>query len=157
VTPRTLLAILVTILVVLRVVQRVLARRRARAAAAATGFRCPACSAPRVVVTASLALPGDARASSLDLEALACRRCTFRGVAVRAAPRPGGPGIAKHMGYPMTPLEWGRLASALERCPTPKDRACPCAEHRRLGAQRGGTWRGLDEVPHEAGAGFGVA
>jgi hypothetical protein len=30
------------------------------------------------------------------------------------------------------------------------------AEHRRLGVQRGGAWRGLDEVPHEA-AGFGVA
>jgi hypothetical protein len=157
VTPRTLLAILVTVLVVLRVAQRVLERRRARARASAQGFRCPACGAARVVVASSLALPGDDRASSIDLEALACRRCVFRGVAVRASPRPGGPGIAKHMGYPMAPLDWGRLAASLDRCPALSDRACACAEHRRLGVQRGGTWRGLDEVPHEAGAGFGVA
>jgi hypothetical protein len=157
VTPYTLLAVLVTILVVLRLTHRVLARRRAAAQAAAKGFRCPACGAARVVVAASLAVPGDDRASSIDLEALACRGCVFRGVAVRASPRPGGPGIAKHMGYPMAPIDWGRLAAAFERCPAPADRACRCAEHCRLGAKRGGVWRGLDEVPRQAGPGFGVA
>lgn len=157
-TPYTRIAALVTLLVALRAAHLLLARRRARAAAAkAGGSRCPACGAPRVVVTASLALPGDARATSLDLEALACRACTFRGVAVRASPRPGGPGIARHLGYPMTPIAWGRLAAALDRCPAPSDRACGCAEHRRLGAQRDGVWRGLDEVPHEPKRAFGVS
>lgn len=146
---RLLLGILVATAALLRIAQRLLARRRAREAArAAPGFRCPSCGTARLVVTSAIALPGDADTNAIDLEALACRRCSFRGAGVRSE-RP-----ASHLGYPMSPVAWGRLSSAVERCPAPSDRACSCPAHARFGAQRTGSWVGLGEVDHDAAGRF---
>jgi hypothetical protein len=130
---RVVLEIIVVVLVLLRVGQRLLARRRL--ALAAGGARCPSCGAARLVVTEAMMLP-----DGVELSALACRRCDLRGVGVRA-------GAAERRGWPMEPIAWGRLSAALRRCPAPRDPACGCAEHARYR-------RGLDEVPHDAGAGF---
>jgi hypothetical protein len=118
------LGALVAVVLALRLAYSVVKRRRLPEPA---GLRCPACQAPRLVVTAAIALPGS---PSLDLEALACRRCTFRGAGVRTSD--------DHVGYPLAPLEWGRLSSSILRCPAPRDPACACAEHTSLGGS--GAW-----------------
>jgi len=134
------LEILLVALVLLRIGQRLLARRRR--ALAAGGARCPSCGAERLVATEAMALP-----DGVELSALACRRCDLRGVGVRA-------GAEERRGWPMDPIAWGRLSAALRRCPAPRDPACACAEHARYGRREEGAWRGLDEVPRDAGAGF---
>ncbi|APR81418.1 Hypothetical protein A7982_06767 [Minicystis rosea] len=137
------LSIVAAGLVLLRIAQRVLARRQRAAALATGGFRCPVCGAARLVITESLALPGDTETAAIDLEALACRRCDLRVVGVRAAP-------SSHRGYAMPILAWGELSGALRRCPAPRDRECNCATHVRYGLRDQGAWRGLDAVPHDA-------
>jgi hypothetical protein len=103
VNARLLLRIVVGAAVALRLVQRILARKRARLLASTPrGLTCPSCGEARLVATATLALPGDASAGAIDLEALSCRRCAFRGVAVRTD-RP-----ASHLGYPMLSLSLPR-------------------------------------------------
>lgn len=133
-TVRLALSILVGLIVALRLAQRAIARRQ-RASLASGGRRCPSCGAERLVITEAIALPG-----AIDLEALACRRCDLRAVGVRRA--------AEHRGYPVEPIAWGRLSAALRRCPAPRDRGCACSTHSQYGA------RPLDEVPHDAAAGF---
>jgi hypothetical protein len=113
---------------------------------AGSGFRCPSCGAPRLVVVASIALPVTEGGAPIDLEALGCRRCPTRAVGVRAGP--------SHRGYPASPLAWGRLSSTLASCPAPQDRGCSCPAHARLGEQRDDAWHGLDAVPHDARAMF---
>ena len=137
------LSIVVSALVALRIAQRALARRQRAAAVASGGFRCPMCGAPRLVITESIALPGDAEAATIDLEALACRRCDLRAVGVRAAP-------SSHRAHAMQAIAWGELSAALRRCPAPRDRGCTCAEHLRYGRIDHGAWRGLEAVPHDA-------
>jgi len=119
VSARVFLGALVAVVLALRLLYSIVRRRRR---AEPSGLRCPACQAQRLVVTAAIVLPGS---SPLDLEALACRRCTFRGAGVRTSD--------DHVGYPLPPLEWGRLSSAILRCPSPRDPACTCAEHLREG------------------------
>jgi hypothetical protein len=134
VTVRLVLGILVGLIVALRLGQRAMARRQ-RALRPGGGHRCPSCGAERLVITEAIALPRE-----IDLEAIACRRCDLRGVAVR--------GATEHRAYPTDPLVWGRLSAALRRCPAPRDRACACATHAQYGA------RPLDEVPHDTAASF---
>jgi hypothetical protein len=134
VTVRLVLGILVGVIVALRLAQRAIARRQ-RALRAGGGHRCPSCGAERLVITEAIALAGE-----IDLEAIACRRCDLRGVAVRRA--------TEHRGYPIDPIAWGSLSAALRRCPAPRDRGCACPTHARYGA------RPLDEVPHDAAASF---
>ena len=148
-TARLLLEVLVAVLVALRLGHRFLQRRRRAAALAGSDKRCPQCSAPRLVATAAITLPGDGEAGVVELSTLACRRCPLRAVGVHAAP-------ASPRGYPMDRLDWARLEAELRRCPAPLDLTCTCAAHQRLGRQEAGRWRGLDEVPREVGTGFVV-
>ncbi len=138
---RAILALLAVLVVALRLL---LARqkRRAQAAAAGRGLRCPDCGARRVVAQRALALALDAEGKSLELKAIACRACTFRGVAVHAAE--GAP-----RGYRLDWQEHAALTLALDRCPAPADPACDCAAHRRLGQREDGRWTGLAEVSRD--------
>ena len=124
---RAVLVLLAALVVVLRLL---LARQKRRALAAATGtrgHRCPDCGARRVVAQKALTLPADAAGNSFELKAIACRACTFRGLAVHrggAAPR----------GHRLDWQEHAALTLAVDRCPAPSDPACECAAHRRYGA-----------------------
>jgi hypothetical protein len=133
---RAILALLAVLVVALRLLLARQKRRAQAAAAAARGLRCPDCGARRVIAQRAIALPLDAEGKSLELKAIACRACTFRGVAVHAtgaAPR----------GYRLDWQEHAALTLALDRCPAPADPACDCAAHRRLGQREDGRWIGL--------------
>lgn len=125
---RAVLVLLAVLVVVLRLL---LARQKRRAlaiAASAPGHRCPDCGARRVVAQKGLTLPGDAAGKSFELKAIACRACTFRGLAVNegdAAPR----------GHRLDWQGHAALSVAIDRCPSPSDPACDCPAHQRY---RGG-------------------
>ena len=141
----SLRAVLVFLAVLVVVLRLLLARQKRRAqalAAAARGLRCPECGARRVVERQALALPPDAEGRSLELKAISCRACTFRGVAVRA-------GDAAPRGYSLDWQEHAAFTLAAERCPAPADPACGCPAHRRFGARQGGQWVGLAEVTRD--------
>jgi hypothetical protein len=59
--------------------------------------------------------------------------------------------------HPTSPVAWGRLASAIDRCPAPSDRTCTCPTHARFGAQRDGAWSGLAETGAEKGGRFVIS
>jgi hypothetical protein len=124
---RAVLVLLAALVVVLRLLLARQKRRALASASAARGWRCPDCGARRVVGQKSLALAPDADGRSLELKAISCRACTFRGVAVRA-------GDAAPRGYRLDWQEHAALAPAIDRCPAPSDPACECAAHRRFGA-----------------------
>jgi hypothetical protein len=136
---RAVLALLAVLVLVLRLL---LARQKRRAqalAATARGLRCPECGGRRVVAGKGLALPGDSAEDSLELKAISCRACTFRGVAARV-------GEAAPRGYR---LDWQRHAAftlAVEGCPAPADPGCACPAHRRFGERHDGRWIGLAEL-----------
>ncbi len=132
VSARLFLGAIVAVVVALRLLLAAMKRRRRRPGPPG-GIECPACRARRLVVTAAIALPGP---PAFDLEALACRRCTFRGAGVRTPD--AAEESERHVGYPMAPLAWGSFSAAILRCPAPRDPACSCDEHRRLG-ERGVT------------------
>lgn len=127
----SLRAVLVLLAVLVVVLRLLLARqKRARGLAAATaarGHRCPECGARRVVAGKALALPQDAAGNSFELKAIACRACTFRGLAVQAGDTPP-------RGHRLDWQEHAALTIAIDRCPAPGDPACECAAHRRYGA-----------------------
>ncbi|MFS8068933.1 MAG: hypothetical protein ACMG6S_21440 [Byssovorax sp.] len=139
---RAVLALVVFLVIVLRLL---LARQKRRAqalAAAARGLRCPACGALRVVAAKPFALPPDESGKPLELKAISCRACTFRGVAVRAgdtAPRGHGLDWQEHAAFTL----------AVDRCPSPADPACACPAHRRYGKREGDRWVGLAEVTRD--------
>jgi hypothetical protein len=139
---RAVLALVAVLVVVLRLL---LARQKRRAqalAAAARGLRCPECGARRVVERQALALPPDAAGKPLELKAISCRACTFRGVAVRA-------GDAARRGYSLDWQDHAAFTLAVDRCPTPAEPACDCAAHRRFGKRDGERWAGLAEVTRD--------
>lgn len=139
---RVVLALLAVLVLTLRLLLARQKRRALAASAAARGHRCPDCSAPRVVAQKAIALAhGDAE-RSLHLKAIACRACTFRGVAVHVegeAPR----------GYRLDWQEHAALSLAIDRCPAPTDPACECAAHQRLGKHEGARWIGLADVSRD--------
>jgi hypothetical protein len=139
---RAVLVLLAVLVVVLRLLLARQKRRRLLAAGAARGLRCPDCGARRVVAQKTLALPPDAEGKSLVLKAIACRACTFRGLAVHA-------GDAAPRGYRLDWQEHAAFALAIDRCPTPADPACRCAAHRRFGARKDERWIGLAEVTRD--------
>ena len=139
---RAVLALVVFLVIVLRLL---LARQKRRAqalAAAARGLRCPECGARRVVERQAFALPPDAAGKPLELKAISCRACTFRGVAVRA-------GDAAPRGYGLDWQEHAAFTLAIDRCPAPADPACACPAHRRFGKREGDQWVGLAEVTRD--------
>lgn len=124
---RVVLAVLALLVVVLRLLLARQKRRAALATAAARGWRCPDCGARRVVAQQALALPPDAGGKSLELKAIACRACTFRGLAVHA-------GDAPPRGHRLDWQEHAAFTLAVDRCPAPADPACECAAHKHFGA-----------------------
>ena len=139
---RAVVALLVVLVVVLRLL---LARQKRRAkalAAAARGLRCPECGAHRVVAAKPIALAPDAAGESLELKAISCRACTFRGVAVRV-------GAAAPRGYSLDWQDHAAFTLAVDRCPAPADPACDCPAHRRFGKRKDGRWVGLAEVTRD--------
>jgi hypothetical protein len=139
---RAAVALLAALVVVLRLL---LARQKRRAKALAAkgrGLRCPACGAHRVVAAKAIALAPDASGESLELKAISCRACTFRGVAVRV-------GATAARGYSLDWQEHAAFTLAVDRCPAPADVACACAAHRRFGKRAGGRWVGLAEVTRD--------
>jgi DNA-directed RNA polymerase subunit RPC12/RpoP len=139
---RAVLVLLAALVVILRLLLARQKRHALLAAAAARGLRCPDCGARRVVGQKALALPPDAGGKSLDLKAIACRACTFRGLAVHA-------GDAAPRGYHLDWQEHAAFALAIDRCPTPTDPACACPAHRRFGNREGDRWIGLAEVTRD--------
>src|SRR4051812_47255835 len=83
-------------------------------------FRCPGCGAHRLVITATLDLPGDMLEDEINLQAIACRRCAFVGVAVYCESRQGRLDADhwSHMGYRMRQADYDELQAAIGRCPT---------------------------------------
>ena len=140
---RAILALVAALVIVLRLL---LARQKRRtkelAAAAARGPRCPECGARRVGEQKAITLARGGDEEPLELKAISCRACTFRGVAVRA-------GDAAPRGYSLDWQEHAAFALALDRCPTPADPACACPAHRRFGEREGGQWVGLAAVTRD--------
>ena len=139
---RAVLALLAVLVVVLRLL---LARQKRRAkalAAAGRGLRCPECGAHRVVASKAITLAPDAAGESLELKAISCRACTFRGVAVRL-------GAAAARGYSLDWQDHAAFTLAVDRCPAPADPACDCPAHRRFGKREEGRWVGLAEVTRD--------
>ena len=124
---RVVLVVLAILVVALRLLLARQKRRAALVTAAARGWRCPECGARRVVAQKGLTLAPDAEGKSLQLKAIACRACTFRGLAVHR-------GDAPPRGHR---LDWQKHAAftlAVDRCPAPADPACECPAHQRYGA-----------------------
>lgn len=139
---RAVLALLAVLVVALRLLLARQKRRVSALAAAARGLRCPECGALRVVASKPIELAPDAAGNPLELKAIACRACTFRGVAVRA-------GDAAPRGYSLDWHEHAAFTLAVDRCPAPADPACACPSHRRLGKRAGDRWVGLAEVTRD--------
>ncbi len=121
---RAAVALLAVLVVVLRLL---LARQKRRAkarAAAGRGLRCPECGAHRVVAAKPITLAPDAAGESLELKAISCRACTFRGVAVRA-------GAATPRGYSLDWQEHAAFSSPSTAAPRPP---IPPANALRTGA-----------------------
>ena len=124
---RAVLVLLAALVVVLRLLLARQKRRAKLAAAAARGYRCPDCGARRVVARKSLALPPDPSGKSLELKAISCRACTFRGLAAHT-------GGAKPRGHRLDWQEHAAFPLAIDRCPAPADPTCACATHQRFSA-----------------------
>lgn len=105
-------------------------------------FICPACAAPTLGISATLAVPGDDTWDEITLQVLACGRCGLRALAVYRESRRGALDSEAywHDGYHVSPADVDRVAADLTLCPRSADEACACAVHRRLGAQRAGRW-----------------
>jgi hypothetical protein len=121
---RAVLVLLAVLVVVLRLLLARQKRRASALAASPRGHRCPDCGARRVVAQKGLALPADADGKSFELKPIACRACTFRGLAIHA-------GDAAPRGHRLDWQEHAALSLAIDRCPAPSDPACGCAAHRR--------------------------
>lgn len=143
---RALLVLLAALVLVLRLLLARQKRRTQALVAATRGHRCPACGAERVVAQKAITLPADGDQISLELKAIACRACTFRGVAVHA-------GSSAPRGHALDWQEHAAFTLAVDRCPAPADPACECDAHRRFGKRQGGRWVGLAEVTRD-GLGF---
>ncbi len=129
---RAVLVLLAVLVVALRLLLARQKRRALAVAAAARGHRCPDCGARRVVAQKALALAPDAPGNSFELKAIACRACTFRGLAARS-------GAAPPRGYRLDWQEHAAFALAIDRCPAPMDPTCRCPTHQRYGALSGVT------------------
>jgi hypothetical protein len=123
---RVVLVVLAILVVALRLLLARQKRRAALVTAAARGWRCPDCGARRVVAQKGLALAPDGEGRSLQLKAIACRACTFRGLAVHR-------GDARPRGHRLDWQEHAAFTLAVDRCPAPADPACECAAHQRYG------------------------
>ena len=124
---RVVLVVLAILVVALRLLLVRQKRRAALVTAAARGWRCPDCGARRVVAQQGLMLAPDGQGKSLELKAIACRACTFRGLAVHR-------GDAPPRGHRLDWQEHAAFTLAVDRCPAPADPACACATHQRFGA-----------------------
>jgi hypothetical protein len=124
---RVVLVVLAILVVALRLLLARQKRRAALVTAAARGWRCPECGARRVVAQKGLTLAADAGGKSFELKAIACRACSFRGLAVHR-------GDAPPRGHRLDWQEHAAFTLAVDRCPAPADPACQCAAHRPHGA-----------------------
>lgn len=111
-------------------------------------FICPDCTTATLAITASIALPPDARSDEIDLQIVTCATCDFRAMAIYEASRRGAEELWHHEGYRVQPAQQDRFQRRIGLCPEPANPYCPCAVHRELGVQDSqGRWCEPDNLP----------
>jgi hypothetical protein len=100
-------------------------------------FACPSCSGQAMEITSSLELPPGEMDDELALQTLKCEPCGFQGIAIYRESRRGRMDSEswRHDGYPISKEGLEQLRKDFMCCPSPRDRACPCAAHRKLSQQ----------------------
>jgi hypothetical protein len=99
-------------------------------------------------ITFALELPPTEIDDEVALQTLKCTDCGFRGIAVYRESRRGRLDSQSwhHEGYPITDAALEKLYQEFLLCPSPRDRSCGCATHRRLSQQSWmyPVWPGVD-------------
>jgi hypothetical protein len=112
-------------------------------------FLCPDCAAGSLEIVGALELPPDRWWDERALQALACARCGFRGLAVYEESRRGAldSEAVEHGGLRVGAETVVALLGGLAACPAPGNAACRCAAHERWGrAAPSGEWVGVAGV-----------
>lgn len=113
-------------------------------------FVCPECFKPgSLQVRLGIELPPDHWSDEISFHIVECALCKFRGIAVCEESRRGALDTeAFHNAvYRVPEDELASLQVAMEQCPDPSNKACPCLGHRSVGKAlamggrlRGGHW-----------------
>lgn len=113
-------------------------------------FRCPQClTRDSLEIIAGLELPPDSRSDELTLQVVACKACSFRGLAVYEESRRGYLEMSSyhHIGYWVSPDAVESVLKAIRACPDPFNGRCECDSHLSLGKKDiHGMWSGLVEL-----------
>jgi hypothetical protein len=99
-------------------------------------------------VVGSLELPADSWWDEITLQALACTRCAFRGLAVYEESRRGAldSEAVNHRGHRVKGDAVTALLAGIAACPAPRDSSCRCAAHAKWGrADTFGQWLGVPD------------
>ena len=114
------------------------------------GFVCPDCLRQgSLQIVQSIQLAPDVRSDDIVVQTIACNQCAFRGLAVYEESKRGALDAEgwQHTGYRVPQPAIQTVAAAIGQCPDPKNAACRCATHGRLGqTDDGGRWSGLADV-----------
>ena len=109
-------------------------------------YVCPECDLGAMEVVGSLELPPDNWWDEIALQALACQRCGFRGLAVYEESRRGALGseAVNHRGHRVAAETVTAFVEGVVQCPAPRDRACACVTHEEWGSSDpSGRWVGV--------------
>jgi hypothetical protein len=113
-------------------------------------FRCPQCKTRDTLqIALSMDLPPDRKSEELSIQVVACRDCSFRGLAVYEVGRGDCPESEswKHIGYWVSPDAVESVSAAIRSCPEQRNPHCTCAAHASLGKKDlRGKWSGLLEL-----------
>ena len=112
-------------------------------------FTCPECKRRSLSITDRLELPPDSRSDEIALQIVACASCSFKGIAVYEESRRGAldDESVDHTGYSVKRIDLAKLRRLMRACPDRGNHRCKCETHRQLGKRdKGGRWRGLDEI-----------
>ena len=115
-------------------------------------YFCPQCATGSVEVVCSLELPPDSWWDEIALQAIACARCDFRGLAVYEESRRGAldSEVVNHRGHWVAPETLSAFIEGVAVCPAPGDRACGCVNHEKWGrSDASGRWLGVPESTGE--------
>lgn len=110
------------------------------------GYRCPRCGAAELRVSASLELGADSRSDEITVQVAACGACGLLAAAVYEESRRGSLDSEAwdYDGYRLPPERGAELLRLIQGCPRPRDVACTCPAHVRLGVKdETGRWAGL--------------
>jgi hypothetical protein len=98
---------------------------------------CPECATASLEITAYLELPADASSDEIRLQLVRCANCAARGAAAYEESRRGSDSAWHHTLYEVDGVEFRRLASLIQGCPSPGRSDCECEAHVLLGAHDG--------------------